>query len=106
MSSYTPEKVTLYSRPNCCLCDDAEAAIRKVIPRYHVEFEIVDVSEDEALEQAFGPMVPVVAVDGRVLFYGKVSEIRLHRILAGKGISKRYKAFLGRLPRRSHPSDR
>lgn len=106
MSSDASEKITLYSRPNCCLCDTAEAVIRKVIPRYNVALEIVDVSEDEALEQAFGPMVPVVAVDGRVLFYGKVSEIRLHRVLAGKGISKRYKAFLGRLPRRTHSSNR
>ncbi len=105
MSSDAANKITLYSRPNCCLCDDAEAVIRKVIPRYNVTFEIVDVSKDEALEQAFGPMVPVVAIDGRVLFYGKVSELRLHRILAGKSISNRYKAFLERFPRRTHSSN-
>ena len=51
-------KVTLYSRPNCCLCDDAEAVIRKVIPRYNVSFEVVDVSKDETLEQHSAPMVP------------------------------------------------
>lgn len=106
MDSRAPANIVLYGRPHCCLCDEAEAVIRRVIPRYRVDFRVVDVTEDPQLEQAFGSMVPVVAIDGRVYFYAKVSEIRLHRILAGKSISKRYHAFLDRFPKLFQSSDR
>lgn len=106
MRPRTAQEIVLYGRPQCCLCDEAEAVIRRVIPRYDVDFRVVDVTEDPQLEKAFGPMVPVVAIDGRVYFYAKVSEIRLHRILAGKGISKRYRALLDRFPKLFQSSGR
>ncbi|KAA3647262.1 MAG: DUF2085 domain-containing protein [Chloroflexi bacterium] len=52
--------VTLYSRQNCELCDEAQAdleALQKEIPHKLV---LVDVDKDPALKEAYGEKVPVV----------------------------------------------
>jgi glutaredoxin len=64
--------VTLYTRPDCCLCDDARAAIWRVRRDYEFELEEIDISQDRALSETYGERVPVVMLDGRA-----VSELRI-----------------------------
>jgi hypothetical protein len=51
-----------------------------------------DVDADPALRQRYGWSVPVIAVDGRVLAEGRVSEFRLRRAL---GVPPTPRAWLG-----------
>jgi glutaredoxin len=61
-------RVTLYSRPDCGLCDEARDVVQGVRQRADFDLEEVDISGDDALELEYGIRIPVVAVDGEELF--------------------------------------
>jgi glutaredoxin len=60
--------VTIYGKPGCHLCDEARAVVHAVTARRGVGVEEVDVSLDPELNSRYGERIPVVAVDGEVLF--------------------------------------
>lgn len=70
--------VVLYSRVGCHLCDDAAVALA----RHGLDFEVIDVDSDPALKARFNACVPVVFIDGRERFRGRVNELLLRRLLA------------------------
>ena len=75
--------VTVYTREECHLCEDAKATIEAVadsIPQ-SVEIEEVDVDDDESLREEYGDRVPYVLVDGRPAFKYRVDERELRRKL-------------------------
>jgi 4a-hydroxytetrahydrobiopterin dehydratase len=58
--------VTLYTRPNCHLCEQAKAAIRASgVP---VDLTEVDIDQDPALRELYTNDIPVVFVDGKEAF--------------------------------------
>jgi glutaredoxin len=75
-------KVTVYTKPECGLCDEALAAVERVRARSPFELEKVDISGDPALRRAYGMRIPVVALDGEDLFDYFVDEAELERLLA------------------------
>jgi 4a-hydroxytetrahydrobiopterin dehydratase len=70
--------VTLYTRPDCPLCDKAKAAIRGS----GVEAKIteINIDEDPQLQQRYTADVPVVFVDGKEAFRHRVDVERLRRL--------------------------
>lgn len=80
-------KVTLYTKPDCCLCDDALAVIERVRASMDaaLELETVDISSDRTLLDAYGERIPVVAVDGVERFEYSVDEARLRTLLSARG---------------------
>lgn len=78
--SPTP-KITLITRSNCPLCDEAEAVIDQVAKRFPVEVARLDVDQDPNLKAKYDLMVPVVLLNGVEVFYGKVSAVRLTRMV-------------------------
>jgi glutaredoxin len=70
-------RVTLYTRAGCHLCDDAERLLRG----YGLEPELIDVDADPTLAAAYGDCVPVVEIEGRVRFRGRVNPVLLRRLL-------------------------
>jgi glutaredoxin len=74
-------RVTLYSKPDCCLCDEARDVIERVRRRHGFELDEIDITGDAALSDRFGELVPVVLVDGRPAFELGVDEAEFeHRI--------------------------
>ena len=73
--------VTLYSAPDCHLCHEAMAKLRRVQRLVGFELAEVDVSADPDLVARFGTVIPVVAVGDRVVITSKVTEFRLLRLL-------------------------
>jgi len=71
-------RVTLYTRRGCHLCDDALAVLRQhgLTPR------LVDIDADPELLQRYNECVPVIEIDGKERFRGRVNEVLLARILA------------------------
>ncbi len=65
--------VTLYTRAGCCLCDSAKADLLAVKTRHDFRLETVDVDEDPDLVARYGDCVPVVALNGRIMFRGRVN---------------------------------
>ena len=74
-------KVTLYSKPDCPLCDHAREALDRVRDRTPFELEEVDISTDPQLEAAYRERIPVTALDGQELFDFHVDELVLERRL-------------------------
>ncbi|MGH7438803.1 MAG: glutaredoxin family protein [Polyangiaceae bacterium] len=64
--------VTLYTRVDCHLCDEAKAVLEEVRRERPFELTIVDVDTDPALVEAYGLEVPVILVGGRKAFKYRV----------------------------------
>jgi glutaredoxin len=76
----TMSRVTLYTRRGCHLCEQAEA----LLVRYGLRPDLVDIDGDPKLREQYTECVPVVEIDGKERFRGRVNEVLLKRILAGK----------------------
>ena len=73
--------VQFYTRSNCPLCEEAMVILRKHAPRWGLVIEVIDIEGDAVLEERFGMEIPVVFIDGRRRFFGRVDEVLLRRIL-------------------------
>lgn len=74
--------------------------IRHALRGHDATLQTVDITGDSHLEAAYGQLIPVTAINGEVVFYGKVSALRLRRLLGGGSLSQRYQAFLASFPAR------
>lgn len=72
--------VMIYSRPDCHLCDQAKDTLLKYADSLP-DVETIDISHDEQLLQEYGEAIPVVFVDGRERFRGRVDEFLLRRLI-------------------------
>jgi glutaredoxin len=68
----------LYSRQGCHTCDDAAA----LLARYAVRVEVVDIDSDPGLQARYGECVPVIFIDGKERFRGRIDQRLLGRLLA------------------------
>jgi glutaredoxin len=68
--------VTVYTRENCHLCEEAISTIRSVGDALDrsIEIELVDVDEDPELRDRYGERVPYVLVDGTPKFKYRVDR--------------------------------
>jgi hypothetical protein len=72
--------VTLYTKPDCCLCDEALEVIERVRAQVGFDLERVDVTGDRGLYDRYRERLPVVAVDGAEVFDYHVDEQRLRQM--------------------------
>ena len=56
--------VTVYSKPDCHLCDEAMDVLRALQAELSFELRELDISTEDALLHAYFERIPVVAVDG------------------------------------------
>jgi glutaredoxin len=75
--------VIIYTRKGCHLCDDAVEVLRNngLQPRS------VDIDSDKELTARYTSCVPVVVIDGREYFRGRVNEVLLRRLLRRRSAS-------------------
>ena len=69
--------VVLYTRQGCHLCDEALA----VLGRHGLRPRLVDIDADPLLREQYNESVPVVEIDGRERFRGRVNEVLLRRLI-------------------------
>ena len=82
LQSYNRDmRFTLYTKPGCCLCDDAKDVLRAFMDEEPAELEEIDIESDPALMDAYGERIPVVAIDGVELFQYKVHPKRLRLVV-------------------------
>jgi glutaredoxin len=74
--------VTLYTKPDCHLCDVANEVLEEVREDFAFDIEHIDISQDRSLRKRYGVRIPVVAVDGVELFEHRVDDRALRSILA------------------------
>lgn len=74
------ERVLLYTRPGCHLCDLALETLHKYRDSLPPPIEI-DIDGDPVLTARFSTCIPVVEIDGKVRFRGRVNEVLLRRLI-------------------------
>jgi glutaredoxin len=73
--------VTLYTKPDCSLCDDALSALERVRRERPFEIEKIDISASEELRGLYGERIPVVALDGEPKLELHVDERQVAELL-------------------------
>lgn len=76
--------IVLYARPGCHPCDAAKSLLADRARSYGFRWEVRDVDADAPVCERYGNCVPVVMVDGKVRFKGKVEPRLLDRLLRGE----------------------
>ncbi|PTL75904.1 glutaredoxin family protein [Vitiosangium sp. GDMCC 1.1324] len=66
--------VRLYSKPNCCLCDQAKEVLERVRERLPFDLVEEDIRADPATFAAWRYDIPVVIIDGRDTFKLRLEE--------------------------------
>ena len=77
------DRVTLYGKPGCHLCDDARAIVGAVCAELGVGWTEIDITQDPALVREYGEQIPVTLVDGRRHDFWRVDPARLRTALVG-----------------------
>jgi glutaredoxin len=78
-------RVTLYTKPDCPLCNTAAEALARVRGRAPFDLDVVDISSDPGLRARYGERIPVVLVDGEPMFDYEVDERALEHRLSAAG---------------------
>ena len=76
-------RVVLYTKKDCHLCDDAKQLLLKY-QEYFPEIEETDIETDPHLLEQYAKCIPVIEIDGKVRFRGRVNEVLLRRLIDGK----------------------
>ena len=74
-------KVLLFTRAGCHLCEDAWSFLIQQQQRHGFRLTSVDVDESAQLVAEYGLEVPVVVIDGKVRFRGKINPVLWERLL-------------------------
>lgn len=77
------DRVTLYGKPGCHLCDDARAVVEAICAELGVGWTEIDITKDPALVREYGEQIPVTFVDGRRHDFWRVDPARLRKALVG-----------------------
>lgn len=80
MESNRHRQVVLYIREGCHLCDAAQ----KLLGEFGISPTLVDIDADASLRKRFDTCVPVVEIDGRVRFRGRVEPRLLRRLIRSR----------------------
>lgn len=86
-------RVTLLTRADCELCEQAKAVLARVAADTPLEVETLDLhsKQGRALAERSGlAFPPGVLIDGEAFSYGRVSERKLRKALAGRAAAGRH----------------
>lgn len=79
-TSKKPIKLTLFTKQNCSLCDEAKERIDELYPNRFV-IEEVDITKDRALFRKFKLDIPVFYHDNQFLMQHKVNQEALEELI-------------------------
>ena len=70
------ELVTIYSRKDCHLCEEALSVLQNLKAELKFEINEIFIDGDEDLEKLYGEQVPVTLIDGEHHDYWRVDPVR------------------------------
>ena len=74
----------IYSRDACTCCHKALELLKDYQSRHYFSVEVVDVDSDPLLAHEYGLHVPVITVNGKVRFKGRIDHALIDRLLVGE----------------------
>ena len=78
-------QIRLYTRKDCCLCQEMKAAVRAVEGKVPMEIEEIDVDSTPELKEKYGSEVPLLFINGRKAFKYRVGAKELEKRLRENG---------------------
>jgi glutaredoxin len=75
-------RVTLVTRVDCHLCEDAEVLLRRLSAELGFGYEELDVDADPGRRAEYSDRVPVILIDGKEHGYWRVEEARFRKAVA------------------------
>jgi len=75
--------VTIYTKPDCAQCAEAEAVVRQVATRRRFRLQKKNIADDPALLEKFQAIVPVIHVDGQ-----EIARLRLTAFVLETALTK------------------
>lgn len=69
--------ITIYTRKNCELCEEAKLMLQLVQEDFPFEYEEVDIESDDRLHEKYMLMIPVIERDAEIIIYGKIGYVEL-----------------------------
>ena len=77
------QSLTLYTRCECHLCDEAKQLLMAYVS-FLPPIDEIDIDENPEFREKFTTCVPVVEIDGKVRFRGRINESLLRRLIEGE----------------------
>jgi glutaredoxin len=74
-------RVVMYTRAGCHLCEGAWQMLVALQDRYALELARVDIDGDADLTRLHGERVPVLEINGKDRFWGRINGVLLERHL-------------------------
>jgi glutaredoxin len=81
--------VIMYTRNGCHLCDEAWRLLEAEQARHGFSLEAVDIDSDPKLRAEYDTCVPVVTVNGKLRFRGKINPHLVRRLFEAEARSVR-----------------
>ncbi|HEY6368650.1 MAG TPA: glutaredoxin family protein [Candidatus Binatia bacterium] len=75
-------ELTLYTRKDCCLCEEMKEIVRRVAGSFPLALQELDVDSSAELQEKYGDEVPVLFINGRKAFKYRVSAKELESRLS------------------------
>jgi len=73
--------ITIYSKPDCHLCDLAKDVIGRCRKKADFTLEVIDISQNPELFERFRNDIPVILLDGKEIARHFVRERKLLELL-------------------------
>ncbi len=73
--------VTLYSKPDCHLCEEAKRLLKQLQTEHPFSLQEINILEHETLATQYGEEIPVVLIDGRKAFKYRIDPEQFVRRL-------------------------
>lgn len=70
-------KITLYSKPNCHLCDDIKIILDNVKKSINFNLKIINIESDKNLFEKYSLKIPVLFINDKIFAKYKVDEVKL-----------------------------
>ncbi|MGN7472106.1 glutaredoxin family protein [Brevibacillus sp. SAFN-007a] len=75
-------EVVLYGRKKCHLCDEVELAIRCLAEEFPLQLQVIDIESDEQLHAEMMLVIPVVAIQGEIVFRSITHVVTIEELRA------------------------
>jgi len=75
-------RITIYSKPDCHLCDRAKDVVERCRSKADFTVEVIDISQDPELFERYRNDIPVILLDGREIARHFVRERQLLKLLS------------------------
>ena len=77
-------ELLIYTRKDCCLCDEMKNVIHQVAAHTPLALEEIDVDASPETQEEYGNEVPVLFINGRKAFKYRVTREELEKKLKMK----------------------